>query len=73
MSYRYVARIAIAASDQPTLHAILEAEAYDDPSLIIAYSHCIEHGIDMCKGLEQQKLAVQSEMYRYDPRRADEV
>jgi pyruvate-ferredoxin/flavodoxin oxidoreductase len=68
--YVYVARIAMGANDQQTLKAILEAEAYDGPSLIIAYSHCINHGIDMAKGLEQQKLAVQSgywPMYRYNP------
>jgi len=68
--YVYVAKIAMGASDQQTLTAILEAEAYDGPSLIIAYSHCINHGIDMRKGLEQQKLAVQSgywPMYRYNP------
>jgi pyruvate-ferredoxin/flavodoxin oxidoreductase len=48
----------------------MEAEAYDGPSLIIAYSHCIAHGIDMRKGLEQQKLAVQAghwPLYRYNP------
>jgi pyruvate-ferredoxin/flavodoxin oxidoreductase len=59
------------ANDQQTLRALLEAESYDGPSLIIAYSHCIAHGYDMAKGLEQQKLAVQSghwPMYRYDPR-----
>jgi pyruvate-ferredoxin/flavodoxin oxidoreductase len=72
MSYGnvYVARIAMGANDQQTLKAVLEAEAYDGPSLIIAYSHCINHGIDMAKGLEQQKLAVQSgywPMYRYNP------
>jgi pyruvate-ferredoxin/flavodoxin oxidoreductase len=58
------------ASDQQTLKAIIEAEAYDGPSLIIAYAHCINHGIDMAKGLEQQKLAVQAgywPMYRYNP------
>jgi pyruvate-ferredoxin/flavodoxin oxidoreductase len=69
--YVYVARIAMGANDQQTLRAILEAESYDGPSLIIAYSHCIAHGYDMAKGLEQQKLAVQSghwPMYRYDPR-----
>lgn len=68
--YVYVARIAMGASDQQTLKAILEAEAFDGPSLIIAYSHCIAHGIDMSKGLEQQKLAVQSghwPLYRYNP------
>ena len=69
--YVYVARIAMGANDQQTLKAILEAETYDGPSLIIAYSHCIAHGYDMAKGLDQQKLAVQSghwPMYRYDPR-----
>jgi pyruvate-ferredoxin/flavodoxin oxidoreductase len=69
--YVYVARIAMGANDQQTLRALLEAESYDGPSLIIAYSHCIAHGFDMAKGLEQQKLAVQSghwPMYRYDPR-----
>src|SRR5574340_1174754 len=66
----YVARVAMGASDQQTLKAFLEAEAYDGPSLIIAYSHCIAHGIEMSKGLEQQKLAVQSgywPLYRYNP------
>jgi pyruvate-ferredoxin/flavodoxin oxidoreductase len=68
--YVYVARIAMGASDQQTLTAILEAEAYEGPSLIIAYSHCINQGIDMRKGMEQQKLAVQSgywPLYRYNP------
>jgi pyruvate-ferredoxin/flavodoxin oxidoreductase len=68
--YVYVARVAMGASDQQTLSAFLEADAYDGPSLIIAYSHCISHGIDMTKGLEQQKLAVQSGawlLYRYNP------
>jgi pyruvate-ferredoxin/flavodoxin oxidoreductase len=58
------------SSDQQTLRAILEAEAYDGPSIIIAYSHCIAHGIDMAKGLDQQKLAVQSghwPLLRYNP------
>ncbi len=73
--YVYVARIAMGASDQQTLNAILEAEAYDGPSLVIAYSHCIAHGYDMRKGLEQQKLAVQSghwPLYRYNPALAAE-
>jgi len=68
--YVYVARIAMGASDQQTLNAMLEADAYDGPSLIIAYSHCIAHGYDLRKGLEQQKLAVQSgawPLYRYNP------
>ncbi|HEV2235084.1 MAG TPA: pyruvate:ferredoxin (flavodoxin) oxidoreductase, partial [Ktedonobacterales bacterium] len=66
----YVARVAMGASDQQTLHAFREAEAYDGPSLIIAYSHCIAHGIDMRQGLSQQRLAVQSgywPLYRYNP------
>jgi pyruvate-ferredoxin/flavodoxin oxidoreductase len=53
-----------------TLKAFLEAEAYDGPSLIIAYSHCIAHGYDLVHGLDQQKLAVQSghwPMFRYNP------
>jgi pyruvate-ferredoxin/flavodoxin oxidoreductase len=68
--YVYVARIAMGASDQQTLHAFIEADAYDGPSLIMAYSHCINHGYDMVKGLEQQKLAVQSgawPLYRFNP------
>ena len=68
--YVYVARIAMGASDQQTLNALIEADAYDGPSLIIAYSHCISHGYDLRKGLEQQKLAVQSgawPLYRYNP------
>ena len=66
----YVARIALGANDQQTLRAFLEAEAYDGPSLLIAYSHCIAHGIEMSQGLEQQKLAVQTgawPLYRYNP------
>ena len=60
------------ANDQQTLRAFLEAEAYDGPSLIIAYSHCIAHGIEMHMGLEQQRLAVASghwPLLRYDPRK----
>ena len=66
----YVAQVAIGASDVQTLRAFLEAEAYEGPSLIIAYSHCIAHGIDMTKGLNQQKLAVDSgywPLYRFNP------
>ena len=75
MSYGhvYVAEIAMGASDQQTLRALLEAESYDGPALVIAYSHCIAHGIDMAKGMTQQKLAVESghwPMYRFDPRLA---
>lgn len=73
--YIYVARVAMGGSDAQTLKAFLEADAYDGPSLIIAYSHCIAHGIDMRKGLEQQKLAVQAglwPLFRYNPVLADE-
>ena len=73
--YIYVARVAMGASDQQTLNAFLEADAHEGPSLIIAYSHCINHGIDMRKGLEQQKLAVQSgywPLYRYNPKLVEE-
>jgi pyruvate-ferredoxin/flavodoxin oxidoreductase len=71
----YVARVAMGADDQQTLRAFLEAEAYDGPSLIIAYSHCIAHGIDMRKGLAQQKLGVQAGhwlLYRYNPALAEQ-
>ncbi len=72
MSYGniYVAQVAMGSSDVQTVRAILEAEAYEGPSLVIAYSHCIAHGIDMSKGLNQQKLAVDSGaciLYRYNP------
>ena len=66
----YVARVAMGADPQQTLRAFREAEAYDGPSLLIAYSHCIAHGIDMSKGLTQQKRAVDSghwPLVRYDP------
>ncbi len=66
----YVARIAYGADPQQTLQAMREAEAYPGTSIIIAYSHCIAHGIDMAKGAEQQKLAVQSghwPLMRYNP------
>ena len=66
----YVARIAMGANPQQTLQALREAEAYPGPSLIIAYSHCIAHGIDMEQGLRQQKLAVDSghwPLLRYNP------
>jgi len=69
--YVYVARVAMGASDAQTLRAIVEAESYDGPSLIIAYSHCIAHGINMAKGMDQQRMAVESgywPLYRYDPR-----
>ncbi len=71
----YVAQVAMGSSDVQTVRAFLEAESYDGPSIVIAYSHCIAHGINMLHGLNQQKLAVDSGhwlLYRYDPRRADE-
>ncbi|HUP03083.1 MAG TPA: pyruvate:ferredoxin (flavodoxin) oxidoreductase [Bryobacteraceae bacterium] len=72
MSYGsvYVARIAMGAGDMHTVKAILEAEAYNGPSLILAYSHCIAHGFDLAYGMEQQKAAVNSgywPLYRYNP------
>ncbi len=75
MSYGnvYVASVAMGAKDEHTLKAFLEAEAYDGPSLIIAYSHCIAHGIDMTRGMQDQKMAVDSGewlLYRYHPERA---
>ncbi|MTJ09966.1 pyruvate:ferredoxin (flavodoxin) oxidoreductase [Anabaena sp. UHCC 0204] len=66
----YVASVALGARDEHTLKAFLEAEAFDGPSIIIAYSHCIAHGIDMTKGLQQQKALVDSGrwlLYRYNP------
>ncbi len=74
MSYgnAYVASVAFGARDEQTLKAFLEAEAYDGPSIIIAYSHCIAHGINMSTALENQKAAVDSGhwiLYRYNPDR----
>ncbi|MGZ4518520.1 MAG: thiamine pyrophosphate-dependent enzyme, partial [Mycobacteriaceae bacterium] len=66
----YVARVAMGADPQQTLQSFREAEAYDGPSLIIAYSHCIAHGIEMRNGLDQQYRAVASghwPLVRYDP------
>ena len=68
--YVYVARVAMGADPQQTLRAFREAEAYDGPSLVIAYSHCIAHGIEMRDGLAQQYRAVSSgywPLVRYDP------
>ncbi|MFH1070042.1 MAG: thiamine pyrophosphate-dependent enzyme, partial [Candidatus Glassbacteria bacterium] len=77
MSYGnvYVACIAFGANMAQTVKAFMEAESYPGPSLIIAYSHCIAHGINMTKGLDEQKKAVACGHwinYRYDPRRAVE-
>jgi pyruvate-ferredoxin/flavodoxin oxidoreductase len=72
MSYGnvYVGRVAMGAKDEHTLRVFLEAEAYDGPSLIIAYSHCIAHGINMTTAMKNQKAAVDSGswlLYRYHP------
>ena len=69
----YVASVAMGAKDEHTLKAFLEAEAYDGPSIIIAYSSCIAHGIDMTTAMTDQKVAVESGqwlLYRYNPERA---
>jgi pyruvate-ferredoxin/flavodoxin oxidoreductase len=66
----YVAKVAMGANDLQTLKAFIEAEAYNGPSLIIAYSHCIAHGIDMSTGMKNQKAAVDSghwPLFRYNP------
>ncbi len=70
----YVAQIAMGASDKQTVRALVEADRYPGPSLIIAYSHCIAHGIHMADGMVHQKLAVDCghwPLYRYDPSRQD--
>ena len=69
----YVAQVAMGADNPQTVKAFAEADAYPGPSLVIAYSHCIAHGIEMKHGMEQQKLAVDTgywPLYRYDPRHA---
>jgi len=71
----YVARVAMGSSDMQTVKAFVEAEKWDGPSIIIAYSHCIAHGYDLQYGLEQQKLAVQTghwPIFRYNPALAAE-
>jgi pyruvate-ferredoxin/flavodoxin oxidoreductase len=71
----YVAQVAMGASDAQTVRAILEAEAYPGPSLIIAYSHCIQQGFNLIHGMTQQKLAVDSgawPLYRFNPALASE-
>ncbi|MBD3385353.1 pyruvate:ferredoxin (flavodoxin) oxidoreductase [candidate division KSB1 bacterium] len=71
----YVSRVAMGYNDMQVVRAMLEAESYDGPSIVIAYSHCIAQGINMSQGLEQQKLAVQSghyPLFRFDPRKTDE-
>jgi pyruvate-ferredoxin/flavodoxin oxidoreductase len=71
----YVAQVAMGANDTQTVRSFVEAESYPGPSLIIAYSHCIAHGINMRLGFDQQQGAVNSGawiLYRYDPRRAEQ-
>jgi len=70
----YVARVAMGSSDAQTVKAFAEAESYPGPSIVIAYSHCIEHGMDLSIGMQQQKKAVDSgywPLFRFDPRRAE--
>lgn len=69
----YVAHVAYGAKDVHTLHTFMEAESYDGPSLIIAYSPCIAHGVEMANNHRQQTLAVDSghwPLFRFDPRRS---
>jgi pyruvate-ferredoxin/flavodoxin oxidoreductase len=71
----YVAQVAMGSNDLQTIRSFLEADAYNGPSIIIAYSHCIAHGIDMGKGMNNQKAAVDSghwPLYRYNPLLAKE-
>jgi pyruvate-ferredoxin/flavodoxin oxidoreductase len=71
----YVAQVAMGYSDAQTVRALVEAESYDGPSLVIAYSHCVGMGFDLSKGYEHQKMAVESGAwvcYRFDPRLAAE-
>ena len=73
--YVYVAQVAMGANDAQTIRAFQEAESYAGPALIIAYSTCIAHGINMAEGMNQERLAVESghwPLYRYDPRRRAE-
>jgi len=68
----YVAQVAFGAKDVQTIRAFLEAESYDGPSLIICYSPCIAHGVDLSNNLRQQDMAVNSghwALFRYDPRK----
>ncbi len=70
----YVARVAMGYNDLQVIRALQEADAYDGPSIVIAYSHCIAHGITMSDGLKEQKAAVESghyPLFRFDPNKAD--
>lgn len=71
----YVAQVAFGAKDMQTLKAFMEAESYPGPSVIIAYSPCIAHGVDLAYNLQQQELALKSghwNLFRYDPRRTEQ-
>lgn len=75
LTYRdvYVAQISLGANPQAAAKALAEADAYDGPALVIAYSHCVAHGIDMAQGFARQKTAVETghfPLFRYDPSRA---
>jgi pyruvate-ferredoxin/flavodoxin oxidoreductase len=73
--YVYVAKVAMGYNRIQTIRALREAEAYKGPSIVIAYSHCIAHGIDMMKGMDQQSRAVTSglwPLYRYNPELSDQ-
>jgi pyruvate-ferredoxin/flavodoxin oxidoreductase len=70
--YIYVAQISIGANARQAIDALREAESYDGPSLVVAYAPCIEHGVELSKSLERQKLAVKTgywNLFRHDPRR----
>ena len=72
--YVYVATVAMGANRNQLIRAMIEAESYDGPSLIIAYSPCINHGIDMSRSVEESKQAVECgywNLYRFDPRKED--
>ncbi len=74
--HAYVASVALGANDAQVLKAFNEAESFDGPSIIIAYSHCIAHGFDLANGLDHQKMAVESglwPLYRFDPRITDKA
>ena len=71
----YVAQIAMGANPKQTVRALAEAEAYPGPSIVIAYSHCVAHGIDMSNAMDHQKLAMRTgfwPLFRHDPRREEE-
>jgi pyruvate-ferredoxin/flavodoxin oxidoreductase len=69
--YVYVAQVALGSSPEQTIQALRDAEVYDGPSIVLAYSHCIAHGFDLRDGMKQQRRAVASgywPLFRYDPR-----